>query len=277
MLIRSKTKPIFIYGINCVRTCLQLKKSSRYNKLFLTKSIDNKEKNKRLDHILDLARQLNVDVEENVSMELMNRMSNGRPHQGTCLSIQPIMENKNFENFLKCFQESNENETFIYLHRIQDPMNLGGILRTIAYFGYKYVLLDEHHCCPISPIVYRASTGMVELLELFRLNDKSIVECFKTINKSQMATIIATVCKNENDEMNGTMVPFHHYMEMRKLGKKNLIIFGNEEIGINSHIQRLSHQLLTIEQFIPSSSLNVHVAVGIFLYQFRRMANSFPK
>eukprot|EP01095_Lingulamoeba_sp_RSL-Kostka_P013991 TRINITY_DN5952_c0_g1_i1.p1 TRINITY_DN5952_c0_g1~~TRINITY_DN5952_c0_g1_i1.p1 ORF type:complete len:373 (+),score=37.25 TRINITY_DN5952_c0_g1_i1:46-1164(+) len=153
----------------------------------------------------------------------------------------------------------NNNGLWLLCYKVQDPMNLGSILRSCSFFNIDGILLSDQ-CCNITPIVARASVGSSESLQIMKLKN---VEDFLEVcieNNWDIITTVDSKSKIENIQM-------IHEINMTK---KTLLIIGNEGSGIPETIIR---KYSTIISTIPSytnkepSSLNVSNSTSILLHQ----------
>lgn len=136
----------------------------------------------------------------------------------------------------------------ICLDRINDPGNLGTIIRTADWFGIYNILLSEESVDPYNPKVVRATMG-----SFFRMNIKestNVVKDLQTLG-NEGYTLIRL-------DMNGTSI------EQLPKQQKAVYIFGSESHGIHPDIQEIS-TAYTIEGKGGAESLNVAIAAGIVL------------
>lgn len=153
--------------------------------------------------------------------------------------------------FLPTVTAAQENERAIYLHEVQDPGNLGTIVRTLAWFGSFRLLLSPNSVDPYNPKVVRSSMGAIFHLPMEL--DVSLIEVNKRYKK------IACLDMHGDKISDATFKDFDCYL------------FGNEARG-------LPHELLTdicVHSFsIPGSgaidSLNLASAVNMCAYELVR-------
>ncbi len=177
-----------------------------------------------------------------VSDSVMRKMSNTETPPGL-LGIASFPENKFYNN-----------SPILICESIQDPGNVGTILRTALAFGFKNVIVDAKTADIFSPKVVRASKGAVFNLHIECVTDLSS-KIFE-LKKSNEYTVIAT-------SLDG--------VSMSNIGnsEKNFaVVFGNESKGISQEVSDLSDKKIKIE-INEIESLNVAVAAGILLYNFR--------
>jgi len=140
----------------------------------------------------------------------------------------------------------------IYLNSINDPGNVGTILRTALAFDFKNIMLDEK-CADI----YNAKTLSAGKDAIFKLNIKEDKN-FKWLedNKDEFAIYVA-------DSNGGTP------LERFKAEKLFCLVLGSESHGIDEEIMKISKERIRIEISQNMESLNVAVACAIFLYNLR--------
>ena len=140
------------------------------------------------------------------------------------------------------------NQNFVILENIQDPGNLGTILRNALAFGFKNIALTNNCVDLYNPKVIRSSQGAIFKLNIFSL--KTTIDFFEKFKGIKVATSLEKKAIDIKKDL--------------KLTKPFCIIFGNESKGITpSTLKLVDHQLkISISNI---NSLNVAVASGIFL------------
>lgn len=142
---------------------------------------------------------------------------------------------------------------------VQDPENLGGILRNCAAFGVEAVILGPNCTDPYSRRVLRVSMGAAWRLLVIESNDLACdLDCLKNRLGFQ---INATVLGDQAQLLGTTSRP-------QRLG----LLFGNEAHGLESQWLVRCDRRVTLPMQGGTDSLNVAVATGIFLYHFTRVA-----
>jgi TrmH family RNA methyltransferase len=144
------------------------------------------------------------------------------------------------------------NTFYLLLDGIQDPGNLGTIIRTADWFGFKQVICSTDTAEAYNPKVVQASMGSLARMEVIYTNLEDL------IRNSSLPTFAATLGGTSIFETN--------------FGTEGLLILGNEGNGIRPEIlEKVSNQV-TIPQFGAAESLNVAVSAGIFCAEVRRKA-----
>lgn len=139
--------------------------------------------------------------------------------------------------------------------RIQDPGNLGTIIRTADAFGPATVILNKGCVDVYNPKVVRASAGAIFRVPFIQ-ND-SDEEILLELNDSGYK-IISTVVDSE-----------YSFDDIQKL-EKICIVIGNEGQGVSEEIVNNSHMNITIKMTGRAESLNASIAAGICIYEIRK-------
>ncbi|MFN0048984.1 MAG: TrmH family RNA methyltransferase [Cytophagales bacterium] len=145
-------------------------------------------------------------------------------------------------------------ESALLLNQIQDPGNLGTIIRTADWFGIKTIICDEATVDFYNPKVISATMGSFTRVNIHYTDlENSIVSL-----KSNDFTIYGAL-------LNGLKMS-----EITKTSKYALVI-GNESNGITDSIQKLIDKSISIEGFGDAESLNAAVAAGIIMHHLSRL------
>ncbi len=143
----------------------------------------------------------------------------------------------------------------IFLENINDPGNFGTIVRTAAWFGWPLILLGTNAIDPYQPKAVRASAGAIARVKILRDISLKTLTQLKTQNHYKVI---------------GTTVHEGHTLPAFKPqpSEKYLLLFGSEAHGLSGEAAQLCDLKLTIPKFGTGESLNLSVAVSLFLYQF---------
>lgn len=186
-----------------------------------------------------------IDFEiTHVTIEILKNLSDlEKPSLviGICKKIDLLPTNKN---------------KILVLDGIQDPGNLGTIIRTSKAFDIDLLLLSEDTVDLYNSKVIRATQGILFYLPIKKCN---ILEELKSL-KNQNITIYGT------DVINGTDV--RNISSNKK--EKFCIIMGNEGSGLRTQTKKLVDENLYINMNSTVESLNVSIATSIILYEFTR-------
>ncbi len=143
----------------------------------------------------------------------------------------------------------------LVLDRIQDPGNLGTIIRTAEASGAAGVILSSGSADPYNPKVVRASAGAVTCLPVLR--NQPIREIIKRLKKRGFRVYAATP---------GEGKPYDRV----RFASLTALLLGNEAKGIDRSILSLSDEKVSIPLYGKTESINVSVAAGILLYWIKQ-------
>ena len=158
---------------------------------------------------------------------------------------------------LKKYEESiqNKNPTFLVIDNVIDPRNLGACIRSAAASNIAGVIINKHHCSPITPVVRQISAGGTEAVQIFTITN--LVNTLKYFQKLGYL-ILGT---SEHAKIMHTEFD---------LNKPILAIVGSEEDGIRKKTQESCSEMCTLSKNENINSLNVSVATGILLFEIAR-------
>lgn len=149
------------------------------------------------------------------------------------------------------FSDVDRSFPIVCLDGVQDPGNLGTILRTADWFGFQNILLSEDCVDVYNEKVVRSSMGSIFRLNVFKSANLSsdLLELKQQGYRLCGLTLEGSDCRTLKDE------------------PQTVYIFGSESHGVRPEIQQLIDQNYTIPRFGASESLNVGIAVGVILSQ----------
>ncbi|NWV78083.1 MRM1 methyltransferase, partial [Dasyornis broadbenti] len=194
----------------------------------------------------------------------LDTLSRGRPHQGVCLEAAPLpfRSLRDAEEPRLGHAESGTQLLWLVLEHIQDPMNLGALLRSAYFLGVDRVVASHSNSCPLTPTVSKASAGTMEVFDVYSTDD---IQGFLKAKSEEGWEVVGTVCRPEDVEG----VPVISCSEFR-WDKPIIVVIGSEGEGISLETQQQCHRMLAIppgRALHPGiESLNVSVAAGILLH-----------
>ena len=147
--------------------------------------------------------------------------------------------------------------TWVVCVGVQDPENLGGILRSSAAFGVSAVVLGEACADPFSRRVARTSMGANFHLPLIESGD--LAADLLVMRDAFGIELVATVLAEDAEPL-----------ERSRPARRTALLFGSEGFGLPPSWLALCSRCVTIPMPPNVDSLNVNVAAGIFLYHWRR-------
>lgn len=233
-----------IEGRNSVLELLESGKD--INKIFVTRG----EKHGSINKILAIARERKIIVVEK-SQKQMEEMAQEENYQGV-IAIVPPFEYVEVEDILAYANEKQEPPFVLILDGIEDPHNLGAIIRTAETAGVHGIIIPKRRACSVNSTVYKVSSGAVEHMKIARVNN--INEEIKYLK--------------ENDIwIYGTDVEAKKYYYEENLTGAIAIVIGNEGQGMSRLVKENCDVLLKIPMKGNISSLNASVSAGIITYE----------
>lgn len=156
------------------------------------------------------------------------------------------------------FSAPSTTETMLALVGVQDPENLGGVLRTCAGLGIRRVFLGPGTADPYGRRALRVSMGTALSLDLYRATNAAQV--LGELSNTHGVNLYATSLQDDALRL-----------EACRPSGPCLIVLGNERNGVPAELQKLSDHRIRVEMELETDSLNVGVAAGIILHYFCRM------
>ena len=183
-----------------------------------------------------------------VEKKLFSQLAQTTTTQG----IIAIVEKQNMSREEFCSRIGEKSGNVILLDRLQDPGNIGTIIRTADAAGYSGVMTIKGTADLYSPKIVRATAGSLFRMPVFAADSpKEAVEILESAGK----TILAT----------GFNTDLYYYdVDMKK---NTGLIIGNEGNGISDELMQQAHKIIKIPMDGAIDSLNAAVAAGILMYE----------
>lgn len=232
-----------IEGRNSV---IELLESDRdINKIFIQKG----EKHGSINKIIALAKEKRIVTVE-VEKAKLNQMAQSENHQGV-IAIVPPFDYCEVEDILDLAKDKNEEPFILILDGIEDPHNLGSIIRTADAVGAHGVIIPKRRSVHITPVVAKASAGAVEYVPVCKVTN--IVNTIKKLKEEGLWIAAA--------DMDGQT-----FYEQNLTGAIGLVI-GSEGFGISRLVKQNCDFTVKMPMIGNVTSLNASVAGGILLYE----------
>lgn len=228
------------YGFHAV---VEVLKQGKVNKLFLQEDL----KGQNVETIKELAKNQQVPVKWAPKSKLED-LTNKGTHQGFVAMTTPYA----YLTLGELLEKTAEKEPFyMILDGLEDPHNLGSILRSADAAGVDGIIIPKHRSVAVTPTVIKTSTGAVEYVPIARVTNLN-----QTIQK----------LKEEDFWIFGTDMAGTPYHQWQATGKIALVI-GNEGSGISASIKKEVDEMLTIPMTGHVQSLNASVAAAILMFE----------
>jgi len=206
-------------------------------------------KSPRLDEVLALAKKARVPVRHE-SRESLDRMAKGVQHQGV-VAFGAASKHASIEDFL------DQDGILVLLDGVEDPHNLGAIVRTAHAAGALAVIIGERRSAPLSETAAKAAAGALSLLPVIKVtNLNRAIEKLKE-NRWWIYGL------DERGEKTHWETGFE---------PRTVLVLGGEGHGLHEHVRSKCDFLLRIPMAGAVASLNVSVAAGVALFEWRRRA-----
>lgn len=238
-------------GVNAVLAALR----SRPKSCRALMAAEGRRRGGALDEIYALARQHGLAVKISPRPAL-DRLYGRDSHQGLVALFDPL-EYLNFDDFLLTLPPEGP-VLILALDQVEDPGNLGALMRSALAFGAVGVLTGRERSAALTPAAINAAAGAAEILPLVRA-----VNLRRSLEELQKCGFWLVGADGDTDQS-----LFEH-----RFADRTVIVLGSEGKGLSPIVKKTCDCLLAIPQHRDHvSSLNVSVAGGIFLSAyFQRM------
>ncbi|APZ50301.1 23S rRNA (guanosine(2251)-2'-O)-methyltransferase RlmB [Jeotgalibaca sp. PTS2502] len=236
----------FVVGKHAV---LETLKSDRdINKLFLQEGIGGD----KIGEILELAKERRIQI-QTVPKSKLDLLSDNGVHQGIMLATAAY-QYATMDDLFAIAAKKEEDPFFLILDGIEDPHNLGSILRTADASGCHGIIIPKRRAVGLTGTVAKTSTGAIEHVPVVRVTNLS-----QTVAdlKERGVWVFATDMKGQAYQQWDATLPL-------------ALIIGNEGKGVSRLLKDAADDLLTIPMTGHVQSLNASVAAGLMMYEVFR-------
>lgn len=229
-----------IYGINACRALWQVRPGDLV-KVYLTKQ--------RLKENQDLIKFCvsNRKAYKLATEDELERLTESVHHEGICV-IAKEPRTPNFEEVLRYLKSRQGGTCLVYLDGVQNPHNVGNILRAGAHFGLPYILTDGAAFKILPPSTRRVSEGGAEFTSVVVLADPT--RALKSLK--EMGFVLLSTSSHAATDVFRAKIP-----------EKTVFILGSEVHGVSEKIEKLCDARLVISGSGQIESLNVASAFAI--------------
>jgi len=245
---KNINEAFFVYGIQPV---IELLRSDHpVEQLIVANDIDGKTKNK----ITNLAQSKNLEI-QNTTKQQMQRFTGPVVHQGVAAEIKSFRYIKEDVLFNKL---DDENALIIILDQVQDPHNLGAIIRTAEIARATCVIIPEKGSALVNSTVVKTSVGAA-----FHIPIHLTTDLFLLIEN----------LKNKDIQIHAAEESLQNNLFNTDFASKVALIIGSEGTGVRKNLKKLADNSVSIPQFGKVNSLNASVSAAIILYEIVRQKN----
>lgn len=239
-----------LIGRNAVAEAL--KQTRRVNRLLIAEGAGSRNGDGSISEIIALAKEKKVKF-ETAPRETIEAVARGHRHQGVLAYVAPV----EYADLDKVISEAaaKENPLLILLDGIEDPHNLGAILRTADAVGADGVLLPRHHSVPLNATVAKTSAGAIEYVPVARIGN--IAQTLKELKARGFWVYGADMdgdCDYDQADFTGPVV----------------LIIGSEGQGMARLTRENCDTIVSLPMAGKINSLNASVAGAILMYEVSR-------
>ena len=229
---------MLVYGRNVAKEIL--KNNKKVKKIIIQKDFNDKEVISLIEN-----KKIKYEILEKKDFRQFDKFS----HQGIILDIEDFAYSQLHEIV------SGENSTIVILDHLEDPHNLGAIIRTCEAAGINGIIIPKDRSVSVNSTVMKTSAGALENVKIVMVTNLN-----QTINE----------LKKMNFWIVGTDMIGQDFRKIDYSGKTALVI-GNEGSGMSSSISKSCDFIAKIPMYGKINSLNASVAAGIMIYEVIRL------
>lgn len=236
----------YIYGLNAVSEAIKAR-----GRAFQWVGLAKERHDLRLQRIIEECRKLGVPVRFLQRTEL-DRMAGNAAHQGV-VAVTSAKQYSGLEDVVEAKRA--EYSLIVVLDGVEDPHNLGAILRTADAAGADGVVIPERRAAPVTGVVTKTSAGASEHLPIARVTNIA-----RTVEELKERNIWVVGLDERGPQTYDTL---DYKMDCA-------IVLGAEGKGVHDLVRKKCDFLVSIPMLGKVSSLNVAVAAGVVLYEVVR-------
>lgn len=245
---KTQEREDIVIGRNAVIEALKSQKTIE------TLYIANTKLEGSINKIISMAKEKRIVIKE-VDRRKLDMMCDGEIHQGVIAKITPFRYCE-VRDILDCAKKRNEDPFVIVLDEIEDPHNLGSIIRTAELSGVHGIIIPKRRSASITSTVYKTSAGAVQY-----------------VNVAKVANLNNAI---EELKENGVWI-YGADMDGEEFSYENdfsgpcALVIGNEGRGISKLTAQKCDKIVKIPMVGKINSLNASVAAGILMYEVMKV------
>ena len=241
---RAELSEDILLGRNAVREAIKSGRS--INRILIAEGSHGGS----ISEIINLAKERHL-VLQSISTDKLDTLCGGQRHQGIAAYAAPV-DYVELDDILNLAKDRGEDPFLILLDELEDPHNLGAILRTADAVGAHGILIPKHRSCPLSSVVAKTSAGAVEYVPVARIGN--VAQTLEGLKKQGLWVAGA--------DMDGT----ENYYEANLTGPIVLVI-GSEGHGVSRLTKEACDFIVKIPMRGKVNSLNASNAADILAYE----------
>lgn len=223
-----------------------LKAGREIDKLLVTSREGSMQK------VLALAKEQGIPVMY-VEKAAIDRVSGGKAHQGVAAYVSPYAYSTVEEILLRA-EERGEDPFIIILDGLEDPHNLGAIMRTAECAGAHGIIIPKRHSCGLTETVAKASAGAIEYMPVAKVTNIA-----QFIDELKDKGIWVAACDMGGSDYYRTDV-----------SSKIAVVIGSEGFGVSKLVREKCDFVVSMPMVGKINSLNASNAAAIIIYEIRK-------
>lgn len=236
-----------LYGLNPALEALRAGRP--FERIYLSKE----RRGNGVKEIIRLAKAQGIEMRF-TPKAIIDKIAPGVMHQGIVALVSP-KPYSTLEDVLRIAKERNEKPFLILLDGIEDPRNLGALIRVAECGGVHGIILSERHSVGLTDTVAKTSAGALDYMPVVKV--KNLKQAIDSLKKEGL-WIVGAENKAEKSLFDLSLdIPF-------------ALVIGSEGRGLRRVITESCDLLLSIPMQGKTTSLNVSVAAGIIIYEVLR-------
>ncbi|WP_277631076.1 23S rRNA (guanosine(2251)-2'-O)-methyltransferase RlmB [Atopococcus tabaci] len=228
-----------------------LKSERDINKVFIQDGLSGT----KIDEVVQLTKDRRIQLSF-VPKTKLDQLVDGANHQGVVVAAS-AMDYATIDDLFQAAEERGEAPFFVLLDGVEDPHNLGSILRTADATGVHGIIIPKRRAVGLTATVAKASTGAIEHVPVARVTN--LVQTIQELKDRGMWFF-------------GTDMKGQDYREWKAEGSIGLVI-GNEGKGLSRLVKEQMDGMVTIPMTGHVQSLNASVAAALLMYEGYRQRN----
>ena len=236
-----------VYGKNPVKELIL--SGQTINKIYVAKGVGG------LTEIVNLAKQKKIPIVNTDKIKL-DKMVEEKNSQGIVAAYTDY-KYYDIEDILKLAKKRGEDPFVIILDRIEDPQNLGAIVRSAECMGAHGIIIPKRNACLVDDTVEKISAGAVSYMMISRV--ANISDAIKKLKDNGLWIYGLDMSGNliQNENLTGPIG----------------IVIGNEGEGMSQLVTKNCDGVIKIDMVGKLDSLNASVSAGIAMYEVKRQRN----
>ncbi|HEY8424340.1 MAG TPA: 23S rRNA (guanosine(2251)-2'-O)-methyltransferase RlmB [Clostridia bacterium] len=238
-----------IIGRNAVSEAL--KSNLTIERLAVAKDLKDAQANR----LINIARSKGVKIVF-LDKTVLDKESNGKRHQGFIADVTDY-QYCSLEDILQSAAEQGQDPLIVILDGVEDPHNLGSVLRVAECAGVHGVIIPRHRSASVNETVIKVSAGAAAHIKVAKVTN--VNDAIRRL-KEQNIKVLAAETGGQNIYQADLKGPL-------------CIVVGGEDTGVKQLTKKLCDGTITLPMFGKVNSLNASVACGAVIYEVIRQRN----